>query len=175
VAGRPHPVRTYAFRAPDGAVTTKQFTRITAPVVPATHCGALALGRVYWDEVERFLGGLVRVHQRPEGPEIRLRTGGPALLRFGRAETSVGPRDVVCSFAIAGGLLARRPGGTLALAQATRERVELRSTVADFYPRLAARPRFPGWTGALYARGQARLHDAIGRRFLARLAENPIL
>ena len=174
MAGRPRAVRTYAWRAPDGAVTTKQRIRIPVPVVPATHFGALALGHIYWDEVERFLGGLVRVDQRPEGPEIRLRTGGPALLRFGRAETSVEPTDVVCSFAIAGGLLARRPGGTLSLAQATRERVELRSTVADFYPRLAARPRFPRWTGALYARGQARLHDAIGRRFLARLAEKPI-
>jgi len=174
VAGRPHGVRTHAWHAADGAVTTEQRIRIPAPVVPATRLGALALGRIYWDEVERSVGGLVRVHRRPGGPEIRLRTGGPALLRFGRAQVGVGPADVVCRFAIEGGLLARRAGGTLSLAQATREAVELRSTVSGFYPRLGARPGFPGWTGALYARGQARLHDAIGRRFLARLAENPI-
>jgi hypothetical protein len=49
--------------------------------------------------------------------------------------------------------------------------VELRSTVAGFLPRLAARPGAPRWTGIVYAGVQARLHDAIGRRFLARLAE----
>jgi hypothetical protein len=59
--------------------------------------------------------------------------------------------------------------------RSTREIHELRSTVTGFHPSLGARPGLPAWTGALYVRGQARLHDAIGRRFLARLAENPVV
>ena len=77
---------------------------------------------------------------------------------------------MACRYSIEGGLLARIPAGELTLEQAAGEAVELRSSVRGFHPRLAARPGFPRWTGLLYARGQARLHEAIGRRFLARLA-----
>jgi hypothetical protein len=174
VAGRPYAVRTLTWSAEDGSVTTEQRIRLERPAVPRTRLGALALGRIYWDEVERALPGLVQVRREPSGPAVRLGRRGPVLLRFGRAEPHAGAGRVACRFPIAGGLLARRPGGSLVLAQTEREALELRSTVSGFHPRLAARPGLPRWTGALYARIQARLHDAIGRRYLARLAERPL-
>jgi hypothetical protein len=120
--------------------------------------------------VERSTRGLVRAEAGPSGTVLRLLGTGPALLRFGPGEVSVTETTVACRFPVTGGLLAQRPAGTLTLAQTTRDGIELRSTVSGFYPRLAARPGLPRWTGALYASGQARLHDVIGRRFLARLA-----
>jgi hypothetical protein len=151
-------------------VTTEQRIRVAEPVVPGTREGALALSRAYWAEVERSTHGLVRVEARASGLVLRLLGTGPALLRFGRGEISVTEATVSCRFAVEGGLLARRAAGALTLEQTTAGTVELRSTVSGFYPRLAARPGRPRWTGALYASGQARLHDAIGRRFLARFA-----
>jgi hypothetical protein len=112
--------------------------------------------------------GLVRVHERGGAIELRL-LGWPALLRFDRPQLQVGPTFVSCSYPIAGGLLARVRGGALTLAQSGGEEIEVRSTVSGFHPSLAARPGFPAWTGALYARGQARIHDAVGRRFLGGL------
>jgi hypothetical protein len=155
-------------------VTTEQRMLIPGRAVPRTHLGALALGRIYWDEVERTLPGLVCVDRRPSGTAVRLGRRGPALLRLGPAEVHLEAGRLVCRFPIEGGLLARKPGGSLTLAQTEREAVELRSTVSGFHPRLGARPGLPRWTGALYARGQARLHDAIGRRYLARLAKRPL-
>jgi hypothetical protein len=112
--------------------------------------------------------GLVRVRERGGRIELRL-LGGPALLRFGPSAIQVEPTLVSCTYPIAGGLLARVRGGSLTLAQRGGDKLEVRSTVSGFHPRLAARPGFPRWTGALYARGQARIHEAVGRRFLESL------
>jgi hypothetical protein len=163
-------VTTDAWRDPDGAVTTEQRVRVARPVVPGTPGGALTLALAYWAEVERSTRGLVRADAEPSGVALRLLGAGPPLLRFGPAEVAVEGATVSCRYPVEGGLLAQRPAGALTLAQTTRGATELRSTVSGFYPRLAARPGFPAWTGTLYASGQARLHDAIGRRFLARLA-----
>jgi hypothetical protein len=163
-------IQTEASQSPAGAVSTEQRVRISAPVVEPTLGGARELGRAYWDEVEGFLHGLVRIRDRARGPELTLGRRGPVLLRFGPAELRAEPALVVCRYPIEGGLLARVPGGSLTLTEVGGETVELRSSVTEFHPRLGARPGFPAWTGGLYTRAQARLHDAIGRRFLARLA-----
>ena len=139
--------------------------------MPLCEEGARELARAYWLEVERLLHGLVRVHARDGRVEIRLLTRGPALIRLGGPRVTVGRGRVACRYPIEGGLLTRVPAGALTLEQVAGETVELRSSVAGFHPRLAARPGFPRWTGVLYPRVQARLHDAVGRRFLARLAE----
>lgn len=163
-------MQTYAWLGGDGAVTTEQRLRVARPVVDPSRAGALSLGRAYWREVERMLHGLVRVREIGGQVEIRLLARGPALLRLGAPQLTVAPSLVACRYAIEGGLLAGAPSGVLTLAQAGHETVELRSSVAGFHPRLAARPGRPRWTGALYPGVQARLHDAIGRRFLRRLA-----
>ncbi len=163
-------IHTEASQSPAGAVSTEQRVRISAPVVEPTLGGAHELGRAYWDEVEGFLHGLVRIRTRAEGPELTLGRRGPVLLRFGPAEVRAEPALVTCRYPIEGGLLARARGGSLTLAEVGGDIVELRSSVTGFQPRLGAPPGFPAWTGSLYTRAQARLHDAIGRRFLARLA-----
>jgi len=132
--------------------------------------GAIELGRAYWLEVERFLHGLVRVRVRGERVEIRLLGRGPTLIRLGGPQVIVRASRVACRYPIEGGLLTRVPAGALTLEQLVGDTVELRSSVAGFHPRLAAPPGFPRWTDVLYPRVQARLHDAVGRRFLARLA-----
>ncbi len=163
-------VQTRAWRLPDGSITTEQRVGLRAPAVPVGEAGALALHRAYWTEVEGLLHGLVRVHEHEAGVDIRLLAGGPALIRLGPRRVTVGRERVTCRYPILGGLLTRRPAGALTLEQVGGPAAELHSSVAGFHPRLGARPGLPPWTGVLYPRVQARLHDAVGRRFLARLA-----
>jgi hypothetical protein len=155
-------------QSPTGAVASEQRFALAAPVVAATADGALGLGRVYWEEVERFTRGLVRARSGPAGVELRL-LGRTPLLRFGPAEVRLAGDVVLCRYPILGGALARVPGGAISFAQQGGARPELRSAITGFHPRLGARPGRPGWTGALYAQGQARLHRAVGRRYFARL------
>jgi len=152
-----------------GAVVSEQRLRVAGAVVAVSPEGGRILGRVYWDEVERFTRGLVRAREHAGGVRLLL-LGRLNLLSFGPAEIRVGGNAVVCRYPILGGLLARGPGGTISFAQNAGEQPELRSTIGGFFPRLGARPGRPDWTGALYAHVQARLHGAVGRRYFARLA-----
>ncbi len=161
-------IHTRASLDPDGAVTTEQRVRLSRSAVAWSDEGVRELADTYWREVAHVTRGLVRARKRGHGVELRL-LGGPSLLRFGPPRLHVGPDFVSCSYPIAGGLLARVRGGSLTLAQSGADEPEVRTTVSGFHPSLAARPGFPAWTGALYARGQARIHDAVGRRFLAGL------
>lgn len=154
--------------AADGAVTTEQRLQLKRRAVPWSDAGARELARTYWREVVQVTHGVVGVHERGGAIELRL-LGGPSLLRFDRPRLRAGPSFVSCTYPITGGLLARVPGGALTLSQSGGDEPEVRTTVSGFHPSLAARPGFPAWTGALYARGQARIHDAVGRRFLAGL------
>jgi hypothetical protein len=137
-------------------------------VVPESRDGAAELGDRYWAEVERFAGRLVRVVRTPGGVELRLLRGGPCLLVLGPAELTASDGLVVCSHAIVGGLLARRPGGRLALSQSGAGGVELRSAITGFFPRLG---RGPGRSGPLYAHLQSRIHVRISRRYFRALIE----
>ncbi len=162
------PTATESRQSPSGAVASEQRLRVDHPPVPVSEKGARVLGCAYWQEVERFTRGLVRPRRQPHGLDLVLLRRA-VLLRFGPAEVRVGGQAVVCRHAILGGLLARSPGGSISFAQRAGDDPELRSTIAGFFPRLAARPGRPGWTGALYAQVQARLHRAVGRRYFARL------
>jgi hypothetical protein len=155
-------------RSSAGAVTSEQRLAVARPVVAPTPDGARDLGRVYWEEVERFTRGLVRSRVHPAGVELRF-LGRAPLLRFGPPEVRAGAEVVVCRYAILGGALARAPGGAISFAQQGGPCPELRSTISGFLPRLAARPGLPSWTGALYEQVQVRLHGAVGRRYFARL------
>src|SRR5581483_675754 len=62
---------------------------------------ASRLERIYWEEIRRVTLGAVRYSRGA----LRVAGVGPALLRFGPVDE--GKR------AIAGGLFARRPGGTI--------------------------------------------------------------
>ena len=97
--------------------------------------------------------------------------GGVTLLRFGPPELSYADGVVSSRYAIDGGLLAVRAGGTVTLEQRLAgEGVELTVSVEEYLPRLAARVGAPRWTGLLYARAQSPLHVAVSRRYFESLA-----
>lgn len=133
--------------------------RIREPVVRHTDEGARRLGQRYWLAVARASRGLVRSRETAGGVELRV-LGRACVLRLGPAHTSFDADGVRCRYAIEGGLLARRPGGSLTLAET---RTELRAAVEGFVPRLS---------GQAYHHLQHRLHVAVSRRyFTALLAE----
>jgi hypothetical protein len=103
------------------------------------------LERLYWDEIRRVTRGVARYSRGA----IRVAGIGPALLRFGPRVD--GGRPIV------GGLFARRPGGRIAWQAGEGETAVV---VEGFAPLLAG----PLW------RLETRLHQAVGRRFLARVA-----
>ncbi len=133
--------------------------RVRAPVaiVEPSAEGARRLASAYWREVERTTGGLVRVSRSPDG--VALRALGATLLRFGRPHIEFADDRVSCSYPIEGGLLAGRPGGSIAFEQ---EGTDLISSISGFHPRLGLLP-------GVYTHVQARLHVAVSRRYFARL------
>jgi hypothetical protein len=107
------------------------------------------LEQLYWDVVRQTTLGLVRFSENA----VRLLGVWPAFLRLGPL---AGGRR-----AILGGLMARRPGGTIAWrADGVYAAVE----VEGFAPLL----REPLW------RLELASHDLVGRRFLARVARNGV-
>jgi hypothetical protein len=154
----------------DGAVDSVQSALVSRAVVGLNECGAARLGHVYWRTVEASTGRLFRIRAPDEALEIRLLRRGPILIAFGRPELSAVGDCVTCRYPITGGLLARRPAGSITLTQSGRDTVELSSRISGFVPRLAAKPGRPPWTGTLYEQVQSRIHVAISRRYFSRLA-----
>jgi hypothetical protein len=148
--------RSVQQRGEDGTIESDERVSASRAVVPATRAGARLLGERYWLTVRRSSFGLVRLRATRDGSVLRL--AGAPLLRFAPAELAAGANIVRCSFAIQGGLLARRAGGTLVLSQSNGS--ELRAALTGFVPRLGARP---------YDRIQRRIHVAISRRFFRSL------
>lgn len=143
--------------------------RADGPVVEPSERGAAELGTVYWREVERFMHGLVRADVVADGRvQLRLRPSGTVLLAFGPPETRTGNGTTRCTYAITGGLLARKPGGSISFTQEAAPPA-LASAISGFFPRLAAAPGRPSWTGALYRQVQRRLHLAVSKRYFAAL------
>lgn len=149
---------------PDG-FESRQRVFATEPAVEVSEAGARTLGVTYWQAVQHVTHGGVRASWTGDGGRLKL-LGGPTLLTFGPAELSFDPALVSCRYAIEGGLLALRAGGSVTLAQRPDgERQELSVTVEGYLPRLAARAGAPAWTGVLYARGQRPFHAAVSRRY----------
>ena len=155
-------------RGETGAFGSIQRVSLPSPVVELSIVGAERLGDLYWDQLERSSRGILRARRDAEGATaIRLVGVGPALLRFGRAEYELTSTSVTCRHPIVGGLLARAPGGSISFTQTVEGRVEVRSQVDDFFPRLATRRLRRN--GVLYPHLQTRLHIALGRRYFDRL------
>jgi hypothetical protein len=138
----------------DGAIESEQRVALVRPVVEFSTAGAERLGRLYWREVRRVTGSLVRPRERGGALELRL-LGGPVLLRFDLPTLEASETRAFCSYPIAGGLLARRAAGELTFEQTAGT---LRSTIRGFFPRVAN-----------YDRLQGRMHVAISRRYFRRL------
>ncbi len=153
-----------------GGFESRQRVLVAEPVAEHSDSGARWLGVVYWQAVDGFTRGGVRARWSEGGGRLKL-LGGASLLTFGPPELSVGSESVSCRYAIQGGLLALRAGGSVTLAQrAEGEEHELSVTVEEYLPRLAARAGAPWWTGALYAKGQSPFHAAVSRRYFELLA-----
>jgi hypothetical protein len=148
-----------------GAFESTQRTLIPAAVVESSESGARWLGVTYWQAVNDFSRGTVRARWSADGGRLSL-LGGFSLLQFGLPELSFSGNAVSCKFAIQGGMLALRPGGSVTLSQRTSEEgVELTVLVEEYLPRLAARAGAPWWTGVLYAKGQSPFHAGVSRRY----------
>jgi hypothetical protein len=103
------------------------------------------LEQLYWDEIRRVTLGVARF----SNGAVRLLGVWPVLLRLGPLED--GRR------AIRGGLIVRRPGGTIAW---RADGVRASVAVEGFSPLL----RGPLWLL------ESAFHDLVGRRFLTRVA-----
>jgi hypothetical protein len=157
-------------RGETGAFASIQRASLPRRVVDLSPAGAERLGDLYWDQLERSSRGILRVRCDAAGTtEIRLLGIGPVLLRFGRAAYELTSTSVTCRYPIVGGLLTRKPGGSISFTQSDEGSIEVRSQVDDFFPRLATRRIRRGWSGVLYPQVQTRLHVALGRRYLERL------
>jgi hypothetical protein len=141
--------------------------------VAGSAAGGAELGRLYWRALARVTRGLVRAREDGRGLELRALGLPPALLTFAPAEIGVEDGAVSCRFAIRGGLLARRPGGSLTVFQTGDAQPQLAAVVTGFFPRLGARAGRPRWRGALYELVQERLHVAVSRRYFGLLLEEP--
>lgn len=155
-----------------GVPYSEQRVSAPAPPVPRSADGARRLGAAYWEEVARYSRGFVRPRVTRDGPELVL-LGLIPLLRFGLDETIVDDDRVECRHAIRGGLLAAGPGGYLVLTQAGTGPTDVSIAVEEFRPRLAVDGRL-GLRRRLFALFQVPLHEAVGRRYLARAARGPL-
>lgn len=148
-----------------GDFESRQRVLVAEPAVEVSEAGARMLGITYWQAVDRFTRGGVRASWTGDGGELRL-LGGATLLIFAPAELTFDGELVACRYAIEGGLLALRAGGSVTLAQRPEgNQHELSVTVEGYLPRLAARAGAPAWTGILYAKGQSPFHAAVSRRY----------
>jgi hypothetical protein len=147
--------RSFERVRPDGAVDSVQSVLIAAPVVEATADSASSLGERYWRQVRHASHGLVRWREHDGRVELRLLSAGPTLLRFTGGRVSTGPGEVGCSYAIDGGLLARRPGGAITFTQSDGDPSELSVAVEGYFPRL----------GRLLGPLQSRFHVHVSRRY----------
>jgi hypothetical protein len=148
-----------------GAFESRQRVLVAEPAVEASEAGARILGITYWRAVDRFTRGGIRASWTGDGGRLKL-LGAATLLTFGPAALSVDGTLVSCRYAIQGGLLALRAGGSVTLAQRPEgDQQELSVTVEGYLPRLAARAGAPAWTGTLYAKGQSPFHAAVSRHY----------
>jgi hypothetical protein len=161
---------TSSERRTDGAIDSEQRMAAPEPVVEASEQGAGELGALYWREVERFMRGLVATNVNADGSvQLRLRPGSLVLLAFGPPERTAAKDGVRCTYPIVNGFLVRTAGGTISFSQEAGPPLALASAITGFFPRLAASPGRPGWTGALYEQVQRRLHQAVSKRYFRAL------
>ena len=155
-----------------GGFESRQRVLLAARVVEPSETGARWLGITYWRAVDAATRGGVRASWAGRSGRLSL-LGGATLLRFGGPELAHTDGIVSCRYAIEGGLLALRAGGSVTLAQRPDDtRYELSVTVEEYLPRLAARVGAPWWTGALYAKGQSPFHTAVSRRYFELLVRD---
>jgi hypothetical protein len=149
-------------------VDSEQWAPLREPIVASSEQGALELGALYFSELRRITGRLVR-HEARAGSSALLLGKSMRLFVFGAPKVRVDGNEVECRFPIVGGLLVARPGGALRVVQRTGSEPQLGLLVTDYLPRLTSRRRHSlrRW---IYANVQRRLHAYISSRFLDHVA-----
>jgi hypothetical protein len=150
-------------------MTNTQRMVLSRPVVDSSEQGARLLADAYLDEIRRYTLGAVRTRVRHARVELVLLWILP-LFRFATPEIVATPERIECRYSIIGGVLAKRSGGCLTIAQLFGSSPELYVTVEDYTPRLdSGRPR-GGLRTLAYRLLQQPAHEAIGKRYLERMA-----
>jgi hypothetical protein len=135
--------------------------------------------RAYWRLITRFTLGLIRIVS-DGGDQCVVLVGRPlVLLRFHAPEYEVSEREGSVTWRIKRGILVSNQGrdsGALRLKVASigpsdgRCRVHVSMEVQNFYPWLRGTGPFARVGVWLYAQTQQRIHRAVTRGFLSRLA-----
>jgi hypothetical protein len=154
--------------------------RLDEPASSVVNRGFLErAARDYWRLIARWTLGLIRVTSDGRDQCVVL-IGGPfVLLRFHAPEYKVSEDSGSVLWRIKRGILVSREGrarGSLRLAVAATDeakgrcRVHVRMEVQNFYPWLRGTGAFARIGVWVYAQTQQRIHRAVTRRFLRRLA-----
>lgn len=165
-----------------GAIESVQEGELTLDE-PASHLLSRAFlewaARTYWRLITRFTLGLIRVVDE-RGDQCVVLLGRPlVLLRFHAPEYELSERRGSVTWRIKRGILVSREGrdrGSLRLSVAgvgTADRsptVHISVEVQNFYPWLRGSGTFARVGVWLYAQTQQRIHRAVTRGFLRRLA-----
>jgi len=135
--------------------------------------------RTYWRLITRYTLGLIRVVSEG-GDQCVVLVGRPfVLLRFHAPEYSVSEHEGSVTWRIRRGILVSREGrdsGSLRLAisatgpSAAGSRVRVSMEVQNFYPWLRGSGPFARVGVWIYGQTQQRIHRAVTRAFLKRLA-----
>ena len=135
----------------------------------------------YWRVITRFTLGLVRVSSGDQDQCVVLIGQPLVLLRFHAPEYDAGDGEASVTWRIKRGILVSRAGrdrGFLRLSLeplgrssiANHQRVRAEMEVRNFYPWLRGAGAFARVGVWIYAQTQQRIHRAVTRRFLRRLA-----
>jgi hypothetical protein len=133
----------------------------------------------YWRLITRFTFGLIRITSDGSDQCVVLLGRPLVLLRFRAPEYEVAGREGSVSWRIKRGLLVSREGrdrGTLCLSVSATGgseagcSVHVRMSVHNFYPWLRGTGPFARVGVWIYAQTQERIHRAVTRGFLRRLA-----
>ena len=135
--------------------------------------------RTYWRLITRFTLGLIRVVS-DDGDQCVVLVGRPlVLLRFHAPDYSVSEREASVTWRIKRGILVSpqgRDSGSLRFSVTAEgpadagARLEIGMEVRNFYPWLRGSGPFARVGVWIYAQTQQRIHRAVTRAFLRRLA-----
>ena len=135
--------------------------------------------RAYWQLIRRFTLGLIRLVADGSDQCVVLLSPPLVLLRFHAPEYEVSPDQGSVTWRIKRGILVSREGrdsGSLRLAVEAvdrsegRCRVHLGMEVRNFYPWLRGSGPFARVGVWIYSQTQQRIHRAVTRGFLRRIA-----
>jgi hypothetical protein len=155
----------------DGAVRSIQAADLTLPAAEVEELWSPynleRLARTYWRFLSRVTLGVIRVHYREDGRDVKA-LGLIPLLTFEAPEYEMdGERGIVRWRIEKGILVSRRHEGYLEIdiQRCGADRLHVEVEVANFYPAIAS-----GLSRFVYTNTQSRIHVIVTHAFLRSLA-----